>query len=144
MNTPSTINALVVVLAAVIPAGLSLVGTIVGRDRQPREFKNLLALSAASKDLTPESPEKLAVGELIVTLANDIARRTRDRKPLNPTNVGLTIALSASGGVGSYLLYLWAIGGGGALAWTLFGVVALITLLLGAGGIGTIRNPPGS
>lgn len=130
-------------LSAVVPSILGLLGLVASTDRQPRDVKRLVALTEARKNLDSTSPGAGAVDQLIATLANSISDREAKRQPLNPTNVGLTIVVSAGGGLGSYFLLLWALSAGQIawLAWILFVVVALFTLLFIAGGIGTFRNP---
>jgi hypothetical protein len=132
------------ILSAIVPPLVGLITQIAARERQPRDLHRLTALAAVRKDLPSGSASASSVDELIITLAAGMTAREKDRRPLNPTNVGLTLVLSAAGGFGSYLLVVWALSGSSLtwLAWSLFAVVLLFTLLLMAAGIGTFRNPP--
>lgn len=139
MNAPLVAG----ILSAVVPPLIGLIGLFVSADRQPRDTKRIVALAEAMKNLDPKSHSGGAVDGLITAIASSATQREKGRRPVNPTNVGLTIAFSAMGGIGSYLLFLWAMSADSlaGLAWTLFAIVAALTLLLVAGGLGTWRNP---
>jgi hypothetical protein len=140
----TTLNVIIGAIAGAVPPAIGLVGIWLKADRRPRELKQLLALAEAQARLVPQSESADSIGNLITAIADNATKRENNRAAVNPTNVGLTLVLGALGGVGSYLLFLWAVSSGPLepLAWVVFSIVVLITLLFVAAGVGTTRNAP--
>jgi hypothetical protein len=138
------LKTVIALLSAFLPPLIGLIGIAISRDRQPRAYKQLTVLSEVFAKLPTDSEVRSNVGELIAAITLNTLERERSRKPLNPTNVTLTVLFSAGTGYGSFLLFEWAATAGSPWPWVLLALGLTITVLFIGGSVGTIRNPRNS
>ncbi|WP_243064768.1 hypothetical protein [Humibacter sp. RRB41] len=126
-------------LAAIVPAALVLVGQLAARGGVPRAIKRLDQLTTVWQCLPDASPAKR---DVLVAINSHAAKLVaKERRPLNPTNVALTVVFAGILGYAAYWLGVWAISTGAWFAWAVFVVVGAGGLIFVAGAIGTLRDP---
>ena len=131
------------VIAAAVGGLLTLMSAIGTSNRAPKGYRKLV-LQADLLSKLPEGTEaRRSLQQLLDDQIGALASREKSLAPLNPTNVTLTVILGGGLSYGCYLLWLWANSAEvlGWLAWTVFVIALLITVLFIGGAIGTIRNP---
>jgi hypothetical protein len=123
-----------------ITAGVfTLIGQIVTAERRPKAYKRLLLLAEIWEKIPPES----AARETIEQIIDATSKSLQVRKPLNPTNLALTVLLGGGLAYGTYWAWIWAVAADGIsiFQWSVFVIALVATVLLVAGGVGTLRNP---
>jgi hypothetical protein len=135
-------------IVTIAPAVIGAIGVLLTRERQPRLYRNI----ARQADLLAKLPPAGDAYAEVQALLNLSAAALRERetgaiaRKLNPTNVVLSIILSALAGTAAYFLVLWCTSTWGS-PWGVVAIVATVivglflALLVGAA-FTTIFNPP--
>lgn len=139
------LGSLVPLLAALIPAAGGAVAGFAqrqaGRPRPYRKLGHLVDMLAKA----PEGPGRLALEKLVIAAAGALEESVVSVKKVNPTNVALTVIVTAFSGLGMYWLAQWIIAAEGSawivVAWITSALVGFFLTIVVAAAIGTVYNP---